>query len=176
VTVARFSWQQDRVRQALNEPGDVLNVGCNEDPAGLKDIDPDRVINCDLLAHDRTLDRANRVDVLFDAAEDRWPFSDRQACLVVLGDIVEHLTADELERCLAEARRVGRKLAITCPEDDRPETFQDRSSQYDKGAVHVTVVTHDYLAAALARTGWTVVSWDEPDYGFVPKGHFVLAD
>jgi predicted SAM-dependent methyltransferase len=127
-----------------------------------------------LFAWDDVMDRPNYVDVLFDAAEDRWPFDDQEAEAVLLGDILEHLTHLDQVCVLNEARRVSKKLIITVPDDDRPETFQDRS-HLPKGAVHVIHVTDQHLRSLLEDTGWTPEIFDVIDYGFVPAGYCVVA-
>lgn len=179
----RFEFQRECVRAALDDDqGVCLNVGANDDNGNLKSLDPDRVINCDLFDHDQVLDRPNAADVLFDAARDRWPFDDGSACLVVLGDILEHLTPDEIEAALIEARRVGRTLCITVPEDHRDEVSDERADTYPRGAVHRTVVTEQLLRRALKATGWHVTSWRIVEYddgrfwGQRTMGHFVTAE
>lgn len=176
MTIARFVYQLDAANAVSS--GVILNVGANEDPAHIKNAQNDdrKVINCDLFAHDDVIDRPNNVDVLFDCARDRWPFDDNSAELVIMGDIVEHLSTDEIKHAFAEAKRVSKRLVVTCPEDDRPETFEDRSDRFPRGAVHVTLVTQELLQECLDETGWKVVDWQQPHYGFVPRGHFVTAE
>ncbi len=178
----RFPFQRRCVTDALDLPGVILNVGCNTDPGHLKTCDPDRVVNCDLFAHDNVVDTQNRADVLFDAARDRWPFDDDAAALVVLGDILEHLTADEIAAALGEARRVSQRLCVTVPEDHRPEVNDDRADEFPRGAVHRTTVTRALLERLLADTGWTVTGWETVEYdsgvfwGQRTMGHFVQAE
>jgi hypothetical protein len=177
VTLERFVFQQEQTRLALAElPGLILNVGCNEDAGDLKGIDPDRVVNCDLFAHDSVMDRPNRVDVLFDCAQDTWPFDDDTAALVVIGDTLEHLTAEEQVHALSEARRVAKRLAITVPEDHRDTNNDETADQYPKGAVHRSVVTRESLRQVLTRSGWEVKAWRNVWYEFVPLGFFVVAE
>ena len=45
----RLSFQ---VEMCMLHPGQVLNVGCNEDPGGLHERFGDRIVNCDLEAFD----------------------------------------------------------------------------------------------------------------------------
>src|SRR3954469_4606329 len=119
MTTERFSFQRLCVAQTT---GYVLNVGCNEDPANLKGVDPERVINCDIEATDSYLEgRPNKVDVLFDCTKE-WPFPDDYAELAVFGDIIEHLYPPEAVAALTEAKRVAEKVCITLPRDNRFES------------------------------------------------------
>jgi len=172
MTMLRFNFQRACV---FDTDGVVLNVGANEDPASLKLIDPDRVINCDIEAYDSYLDgRPNSVDVIMDAREAPWPFEDDSAELVVFGDILEHLYEEEAVRALSEAHRVAQKVCITVPEDSRFET--DGVQQSETGyRTHCVVCTREYLQRVLDASNWKVVEWIEADYGFVPNGHFILA-
>jgi hypothetical protein len=183
MTGLRFDFQQQIVEQELSFGEDlILNVGCNTDPGNLKDLSPDVVVNCDLFAHDQVLDRPNRVDVLFDAAAERWPFDDGAAGLVVLGDILEHLKQTEILFALREARRVSRRLCVTVPCDDRESNCDAVADGMPRGAVHRTIVTEELLRHLLAETGWTVTEWQEVEYdsgafwGKRVVGFFVLAE
>jgi hypothetical protein len=173
MTVERFSFQRSCVAQTT---GIVLNVGANEDPANLKAIDPDRVINCDIEATDSYLDgRQNKVDVLFDATKD-WPFPDDYAELVVLGDIIEHLYPDEALRTLREAHRVSQKVCITVPRDARwKETGVEQSETGYR--THCHEWDEEHLSMLLEESGFTkTLDWQTVDYFFVPEGYFVLAE
>lgn len=153
----------------------MLNVGCNEDPAGLKDIDPERVINCDLEAVDSHMDRPNRADALFDAAKERWPFEDDMAELTVLGDIIEHLLPEDCEAVLREARRTSRRLCITVPREVRDEIFEQTPPEGNPYMFHQTEVTEEYLRDQLTNAGWEVETLEKIHYGFVPEGFLVMA-
>lgn len=172
MTTERFPYQLEQVAMTT---GKVLNVGCNEDPAGLKNAFPDRVINTDIEDVDTHLQRPNRADVLFDAARDEWPFPDDFAEMVVLGDIVEHLKPDEARAVLREARRVAEKLVITVPEDDREDALTQTPYEANPYLFHAVTVTEPYLRELLEDTGWSVDEWRQVDYFFVPRGYFVRA-
>jgi hypothetical protein len=172
VTSLRFDWQQKIVAAAK---GKVLNVGANEDPAGLKATFPDKVINCDLVAYDVPMQRWNLVDVVFDCTESPWPFEDDSVEIALFGDIIEHLSVEQQRAAFTEARRVAKKLAITVPEDDRFLTAPD-PWDHIRGATHITTVTEELLRSQLATTGWKVVEWETVDYFFVSRGFFVLAE
>lgn len=185
----RFAWQKDCVRRALRElPGIVVSVGCCDDgnfayehsggrtDDRLKPIDPARVVLCDISAVDEvygdptddtkvTGTRPTAAEVLFDAARDRWPFEDGSAAMVVMGDILEHLSPDDIEAALKEARRVSQRLCVTVPEDTRATNTPERADQFRRGHVHRTIVTEQLLREKLKAAGWRVVRFTlVPDY------------
>jgi hypothetical protein len=197
----RFQFQKNCVRKALDElDGVVLNVGCCDDqaqypPNSLKPLDPQRVINCDISAIDEiygdpdddtkvTGTKLTAAEVLFDAARDRWPFADKSAGLVVLGDILEHLSPEEILATLTEARRVSARLCITVPEDTRATNTPERADQFRRGHVHRTIVTEGLLRGALKAAGWRIVRFVlMPDYdnssqfwGQQVMGYYVQAE
>lgn len=183
MTALRFDFQTRCTEEELSHgAGLILNVGCNADPAHLKALAPDFVINCDLFGHDQVLDQPNAADVLFDAAAERWPFGDCAAGLVVLGDIVEHLKAPEILFALREARRVSQRLCVTVPCDERDSNCDEVADTMPRGAVHRTIVTEELLRHLLAEAGWTVVEWQEVEYdsgvfwGKRTMGFFVSAE
>lgn len=169
----RFTFQQQDVEQAK---GLVLNVGCNEDPAGLKGYG--NVINCDIRDTDPISGLPYAVDRIFDCGKDIWPFEDDTAELIILGDIVEHLTVSDFRHCLGEARRVGERLNITVPEDHRifEAGYEDEVKRQPKGLIHVTLVTRKYLEDELAFSGWNITNLLEINYGFVERGFLVSAE
>jgi len=171
MTIKRFYWQQEVVRQC---PGVVLNIGSNEDPARLKETFGYRVLNCDFEAFDSELKRPNRVDILFDAVRDPWPFPDNYAGLVVMGDMLEHLLVPDIEEILRKAYRVGQMLAITVPRDERILTEKQKNETSNPYMYHQTVVTEALLREQLEKTNWEVISWQTVDYDWVPEGYLVL--
>lgn len=170
MTTERFTFQRLCVAQT---EGIVLNVGANEDPANLKNIDPERIINCDIEAQDSYLDRPNKVDILFDCRRD-WPFSDNYAELVVFGDIIEHLYPEEAMAAMYEANRVAEKVCITLPSDGRfEETGVEMKNDYRS---HCYKWTEERLIMLIEESGFDILTWQTVDYGFVPEGYFVLAE
>ena len=178
MTTLRFDFQAECVRRALAElDGLILNVGCKEDPAGLKRIDPARVINCDLTDMDQDYEgQRNQIDYLFDCVLDKWPFAPGSAALVVLGDILEHLASFEIRLALKKARPIAARLCITVPQDEDDTTCDAYADQFGRGAKHRTIVTEGLLRSELERTGWKVTDWQRVDYGLWPVGHFVQAE
>lgn len=170
MTTERFGFQRLCVAQT---DGIVLNVGANEDPANLKSLDPERVINCDIESQDSYLDRPNKVDVLFDAKQG-WPFEDDYAELVVFGDILEHFYPEEALAAMKEANRVSQKVCITLPSDGRfEETGIEMKNEYRS---HCYKWSEKTLTMLVEEAGFEVVTWQTVDYGFVPEGYFVLAE
>ena len=175
MTTLRFDFPRECVGAALERDWrPVLNVGCKEDPAHLKALNGERVINCDLTVTDSDYLTANPIDVLFDCTG-VWPFDDRSAALVVMGDILEHLTVDEIARALREARRVAVRLCVTVPRDETSPIDDGFTQAFQRGAKHRTVVTEALLREQLDAAGWRVVEWRTVDYGLWPEGYFVEA-
>jgi predicted SAM-dependent methyltransferase len=171
MTIERFTFQRSCVAQTT---GIVLNVGANEDPANLKGIDPDRVINCDIEQTDSYLNRPNKVDVLFDAKE-KWPFEADYAELVVFGDILEHFYPEEALAAMKEAHRVSEKVCVTVPSDGR---FKENNDVEERNGyrTHCFQWTEKTMTMLLEESGFEIVTWRTVDYGFVPEGYFVLAE
>lgn len=169
MTAERFAFQLHCAQAA---DGQVLNVGCKEDPAHLKEALGDRVTNLDrydynedVFVHQGGRKEAIPVDVVHDIFDQPWPFKQDTFALVILGDILEDLPDNGCQLdVLREARRVGKTLCITCPEDG-PE----------RDAHHQTRITGDRLRDWLALSGWDIVTFRCVDYTFVPRGHFVYA-
>lgn len=175
MTIARFTYQSEAVAKALkNSPGKlVLNVGCNDDPASLKSLNTEKVVNCDLYDFDPHLKRPNNVDELFDCGKDVWPFEGKSVSCVVLGDIVEHLQPNERLHAFREANRVSDRLVVTCPNDDRLYDEEGNIPVEPKGLFHVVVVGSEDLKRSFASTGWRVEDFQTVDYDFAPEGYFV---
>lgn len=160
----RFDFQNAAVAHAK---GIILNVGCNEDPAQLRARWGSKVVNCDLEAWDSTMNRPNPVDEIFDATVFPWPFIDDYADVVILGDILEHFPYDVMVDVLKEARRVGRELCVTVPQDTRVNEAE-MAANYTPGAynLHTIVVTEDVIRKALSEAYWTPYIFIESEWGF----------
>ena len=173
MSILRFQYQIDAVKLADKESEKfILNVGCNDDPASLKGYS-EKVINCDIHSYDEIMGRENNVDKLFDCGIETWPFDDNSCSLVVFGDIVEHLSYDEIIHAFKEAGRVAEKIVITCPQDPRCE--DQVIEGVPKGAVHITYTDETFLRDALSNSDLGLVELREIDYGFVPVGYLVTA-
>lgn len=147
--------------------GLVLNVGANEDPAGIRQRFGSRVINCDIEAWDATMGRPNVVDKLFDANVFPWPFADDYAEVVILGDILEHFPFERMVLILKEARRVATELCVTIPEDTRVNEAQaGKDWEVGKYNLHTIVATEAVVRDALAQSGWKSYIFLKTEWGF----------
>jgi hypothetical protein len=162
--VARFDFQ---IAACAHATGRVLNVGANEDPAQLRQRFGSKVINCDLMAYDHGMNRPNVVDSVFDLCVTPWPFDDDYADLVLFGDVLEHLPPEKIVEAMKEARRVGREMCITVPEDhriDEPEARKNwKAGEYNE---HTTILTDEVLRELLAQAGWKPYIFVGADWGF----------
>lgn len=162
--VFRFDFQNAAVAHAK---GIVLNVGCNEDPAGLRARWGTKVVNCDLEAWDSTMDRPNPVDEIFDASKFPWPFGDQSVHTVILGDILEHFPYDVMVDVLKETKRVAKEVCVTIPEDTRVNE-QEMAESYTAGKynLHTIIATEDVVRKALNDAGWTPYIFTQSEWGF----------
>lgn len=163
--VPRFDFQRGAVH---NSKGFVINAGCNEDPAGLKSMAPERVINVDLMAYDTGMNRPNLVDKVFDItllADWQREFAPDSAELVVLGDVMEHFSPDAMVAALTGAYYVAKRICITIPIDHRiPEGAQFRPGIYNE---HVTTATEEVMRGVLERSRWKPFVWlSDVHWGF----------
>lgn len=163
---------------ARRHPGVVLNVGCNEDPVGLKHRWEDRVINCDMEGWDKHMKRPNIVDRIFNALDCPWPFDAEAAELVILGDILEHFPVEESGRVAREAARIAPKVCITVPEDTRIDEAAEHAKWVPENYnLHTTVVTREKLDEILCLAKLQPVWLVEGPWGFDNiTGFCVLAE
>lgn len=151
--VLRYDFQIACTR--LADPGIVLNVGCNEDPSGLRQRFGGRVVNCDREGYDEHMKRPNVVDRIFDALEFPWPFADDSAELVVLGDILEHFPVEQSIRALKEARRIASNVCVTVPEDTRIDEAAELAKwKHGVYNLHTTIITEDVIKQLFDESGW----------------------
>jgi hypothetical protein len=184
MTVLRFDFQRMYAREA---EGPILNLGCNEDPANLKALYG--AVNADIRDYDPELGVKLPVDIIMDATDvaDWNVFDDKQFDLIVIGDMLEHILAPDIDKILRYARRVARKIVITVPNDHRLGPGWHENGERDPeredpdwyiktpGLYHATQVTEELLRSKLEAAGWTVQDWRTVPYGFCPEGYFVLA-
>ncbi len=164
MTGLRFEYQREAAKKTK---GLVINVGSYNDPANVKSIAPERILNCDIQRHDG-------VDIVFDM-RDEWPFLSDSVELVILGDILEHLFYIEALEALTEARRVSQRLVITVPEDDRHEGTDIYEEDEFGARWHCYTWTEERLKKILEETKWSIEDWLEVDYNFVPRGFLIYA-
>lgn len=172
--ILRYDFQ---IEVCETHQGRVLNIGCNEDPADLRARFGSRIVNCDMESWDHHMNRANRVDEVFNCLDVPWPFPAQSAEVVLFGDILEHFTENAMKRVLLEAARVGTVLAVTVPEDTRiDEQHQHEVWNVDDYNLHTTIVTRPLLERVLEETGWVPTRFVEGAWGFDQIiGYCVLA-
>lgn len=159
----RLQFQREQVSKTT---GNVINVACKEDPAHLKSIFGDRVINADISEIDTDYGVPIPIDVVMDCRK-VWPFENDSAELVVMAEILEHLYVNEATFALMEARRVAPKLALTLPYDHTLPLGNDYSDTWtvDSGARgHCTGWTEEGLRQLLENIGFKIIEWNTIDY------------
>jgi hypothetical protein len=158
MTAKRFGYQIKAAQENIAKFGmPVLNVGCNTDPAGLKVMFPNHVVNVDFTRYDYVLDKSIVADLYFDIVQD-WPLANDTVGLVILGDILEHISWENWNHVLGEARRVSRYLCITVPNDNRIITDL---RNYPLGSYHVIQVMEDKLLQFLSENYWKVQDYQK---------------
>lgn len=140
---SRFDFVRGCVSQTK---GFVINLGCADDPAGLKKDFGPRVCNVDYIS-------ANGYypDVWMDVTKAWDAFADNSAEMVVMGDLLHVLPPDRVDHVLKEARRVAQKLCLTVPTD--------------YGGT-VTCFSEENLRFVLKETGWYSYLFAEVGWGF----------
>ena len=168
----RYNFQWEVCREAT---GTVLNIGCNEDPAGLRRAFPGKVVNCDLEAWDGHMNRPNAVDRVFNCLETPWPVDDLDVALVLFGDILEHFTVAAVQKVLRYAHEVAPMVAITVPEDIRIDPVA-AAAEWEQGKydLHTTIFDEDTLVGCLTYAGWEPVRFLKGDWGFAADGNGLL--
>lgn len=171
MTVERFAFQHmvgDRY------PGKILEIGINNDPGGNRAHFGNRLTTADRYDWDDAIGYPIHADFYFHAGAEVWPFEDDEFDLVMMAEVTEHLFPAEAEYAYKEAHRVGRNLLITVPQDGR--FMHDEQAAVAAGSPHVNYCTEDYMRNLLAKTGWEVTEWHEPDYGWwAETGFFAVA-
>lgn len=179
MTLRRWQYQEDAIRST---EGKVLNVGAANDWPNFRSRYPGKVTNTDiyrflpgehyLYAADSEPDSS---DIYFDCTVAPWPVEDDDYELVIMGEILEHISNLGAITALKEARRVGNRLVITAPLD--PDFLgSDDDDVVTKGGAHISLITEDVLRLLLELSGWSIVDWQQVDYEFTPVGFFVTAE
>ena len=168
--IAQFNFQ------LMHAKGKILNVGCDTDPAKLKELG---AANVDILKENPNGVK-NKVDILADARD--LPESlHGKFDTVILGDILEHMNDQDILRSLVSAKaclKTGGQIIITCPNDDRKRQLQ----RYDQIAKDYTPESSSYhdrnmpkedLIKLLKQAKLTPNLYREIDYTFF-KGHGII--
>jgi hypothetical protein len=160
-----------------NTSGIVLNVGSKEDPARLKELNPN-TLNCDISTWDSDYEQHMSIDSVFDCRE-MWPFKNDAAELVVMGDILEHLYYDEALSALKEAARVAIKLCITVPMNANSHRLQGGAELWERSdgsKGHCFDWGTDNMTDVLRESGWNPKELHIIDGVVVPEGLLVRAE
>lgn len=179
MTLRRFQFQEEMIKLTT---GKVLNVGAANDWANYRERYRGRVVNTDIhrfLPGENYLysgeGEPDSADLYFDCTQAPWPVGDKEYELVILGEVLEHLTNLGAVTALKEALRVADYLCITTPLDPDFLGSED-SDAVAKGGAHISLMTEDVLTLMLELSGWSILDWDEVDYEFTPRGHFISAE
>jgi len=164
-----FQWEQAQ--------GKILNVGCDSDPAGFRELRG--AVNLDAISHHPALHFDTPLDVLHDI---RNPLPDDlkgRFDTVIFGDVIEHMTPEDGAKSLHNmkaALKPGGRLVITCPHD-----FRDHDAVKKYHAEHglppddyeyvagVTAghrpVTPMELVKMIESCGYGIKVWSQLEYG-----------
>lgn len=155
--------------------GKVLNIGCGHDLADIKSLG---AVNLDIALADPIHGNPNKVDILADARD--LPESLHNSFdSIILGDILEHMSEEDIVKSLKCAKKCLREdgyLIITIPDDDR-----DFSRQHIKDGVtgkelyadgiscfHLRRISKEDLERMISGAGMSIKFIQELDYAFFP--------
>jgi len=167
VHVAQYNFQ---IKHA---EGTILNVGSDVDLPNLQQFQ--NAINVDIR-------QTSNVDIVCDARQLSEMFNGQKFDTIILGDIVEHLTDDDILKVLTEAKMVSKgKIIITCPEDNRTKKAQQdmglgyRADEYPESVYnyHYKPITKELLFDLVQQAGLSITHYEPIDYTFA-GGHGVL--
>jgi hypothetical protein len=168
--------------------GRILNVGCNNDGAKLREHFG--AVNVDLSLKDDASGDLIPADVLADARS--LPFRPASFNTIVLGELLEHFTDADAVRTIEGARAlmntspvpggtaVGRVI-ITIPHDDRKPHEQGYGALWEKPYAegvpryHPREITRFDLFGWIQKAGLTVALWADIMYIWGKTGTGVVA-
>lgn len=165
--------------QRRHAVGKVLNVGSNNDGAGLGG-GPHKSINVDLVSKDGNTGWLLPVNVLADAR--LLPFQPVFDS-VVLGEILEHMETDDAVQTIREAKSVLKdtgRVVITMPHDARRERGSEPpppSEFYAPGifAYHHRLISRKELFSWVQTAGLAIQLWGTIEYVWGERGTGVVA-
>lgn len=179
MTLKRWDYQESAINAT---DGKVLNVGAANDWPNFRKRFGGKVVNTDIHRFLPGMDylysgtgEPDSADLYFDATVAPWPIEDDAYALVIMGEILEHISNLGAVTALKEARRVGHKLVVTCPLDWDFLGSEDPDA-VAKGGAHISLITEEILGNLLSLAGWHVTDWQQVDYEFTPVGFFVTAE
>lgn len=161
--------------QKQNVSGRILNIGSNTDPSELKKLD---AINVDVCEVDPVTKMPNVFDVLADARNLPETLYHKFDC-VVLGEILEHMTDEDIIKTLFEAKCCLEDLTkgwivITFPEEHRSlesgaqREGVDPKTEYAPGisAFHPRKITLEDMKILLDKANLGIQKQEEIHYPF----------
>jgi len=158
--------------------GNILNIGCQIDGSKLHERG---ATNVDIMDHDPITGIEYPVDIIADAR--KLPETlHNQFDTVILGDILEHMDDEDIDKSILCAKKCLRKdgnLIITCPNDTRSykEQFQIAEivtgkqvtmTEYTDGvkSYHTREIGKDFFENIAKKFGFKIEIMQELDYTF----------
>jgi SAM-dependent methyltransferase len=153
--------------------GRMVNVGCNTDGAGFKQLGG---VNVDLFQKDEHTGLAIPADVLADARH--LPFKGNSFDSVVLGEILEHMQSHDAIHSLKEARTVlrpGGRIVATIPHDDRGGPAHAPEYYPGIAAYHYREISRQEFFGWIEEAGLKLRLWAQIFYCWGKQGTGIVA-
>lgn len=163
---AQFNFQHKHAR------GKIANVGCNDDGFNFRDRG---AVNIDVNTEDELTKRNIPVDVIADA---RFTYAENEFDTVILGDILEHMTDDDVLNTLESAKialKDGGRIIVTVPDDFRNtqeqhivEGLSNPDLEYTHGVSHYHTrrIPEELVRTWFEKAGLEIETFQEIDYTF----------
>ena len=178
VPKSQFLFRSQAAFQHKYSKGKILNVGCQVD---LTKFHERGAVNVDIMDHDPITGMEFPVDIIADARKLPETLHNKFDT-VILGDILEHMNDEDIEKTVACAKKCLRKngdIVITCPNDVRPfkEQFQVAEmitgtpvtmTEYTNGvkSYHSRKIGKDFFENIAKKFGFKIKIIQEIDYTF----------
>jgi len=128
----------------------ILNVGCKEDPAGLRSFVG--TIHIDLHDYDEQQGGKLTIPNLVLGSALNLPFRNKSFSTVVAAELIEHIAEEQISNAFAEFTRIAKeRIIVTAPRDDRIGLFAD--------PFHKTLVTEEKIRGWIQETRWHILDW-----------------
>lgn len=140
--------------QLKHAQGEILNVGCADDPADFKRLG---ATNLDLRTEDPIFHRKTKADIIADCRD--LPLNGHKFDSVVYGDILEHFPVDEVPDILKKGKQClkpGGRLILTIPDDHRPTSEQHSDSDGSHEYVNGVAACHTHRIPESVIRDWCV--------------------
>jgi SAM-dependent methyltransferase len=159
--------------QSRYSTGRILNVGCNTDGVG---VAARGGVNIDLFSVDEHTGFRIPAHALADARH--LPFQPATFDTVLLGEILEHMRAEDAIASLCEAKTVlknGGRVVATIPHDDRGGPVGAKEYYPGIAAYHYREITRAEFFDWMRYAGLKLVLWAEIVHVWGKKGTGVVA-